>query len=231
MRVPMPVFRKMQTRRGRGHRRLYNHYSLLRMFSVLGPEWCVGGSPRRGLLATKAVIGVRTCRRAVLDASHRSNQTLLARLFQAVAIAAEAVRAAAAQESQPQCTARCALPRDAAADANRRLQPLVRSRCRRLGTRRHARLTGRGRLRRLCAYRVERRFPNSTWAAAKRQVMEEGAMKLAEVLELLQPSTFTPTTMFGAGNFEVGTLPSPLLTQNTCLRKHRSTQTLPHPKQ
>jgi hypothetical protein len=48
MRVPMPVFRKMQTRRGRGHRRLYNHYSLLRMFSVLGPEWCVGGSPRRG---------------------------------------------------------------------------------------------------------------------------------------------------------------------------------------
>ena len=28
-------------------------------------------------------------------------------------------------------------------------------------------------------------------------------MKLAELLELLQPNTFTPTTMYGAGNFEV----------------------------
>jgi hypothetical protein len=28
-------------------------------------------------------------------------------------------------------------------------------------------------------------------------------MKLAELLERLQPNTFTPTTMYGAGNFEV----------------------------
>ena len=28
-------------------------------------------------------------------------------------------------------------------------------------------------------------------------------MKLTELLERLQPNTFTPTTMYGVGNFEV----------------------------
>jgi hypothetical protein len=36
-------------------------------------------------------------------------------------------------------------------------------------------------------------------------------MKLANLLERLQPSRFTPTTLYGAGNFEVPAPAKPLL--------------------
>ena len=58
------------------------------------------------------------------------------------------------------------------------------------------------RLCRLCAIRMERRFTDCTFAEAMEKIRDEGGLKLQDLLELLQPETFT---VGEDGNFAVRT--------------------------
>ena len=55
---------------------------------------------------------------------------------------------------------------------------------------------------RLCAIRMERRFTDCTFAEAMTKIRDEGGLKLQDLLELLQPETFT---VGEDGNFAVRT--------------------------
>ena len=53
---------------------------------------------------------------------------------------------------------------------------------------------------RLCAIRLERRFTDCTFAEAMEKCRDEGGLKLQDLLDLLQPETFT---VGDDGNFVV----------------------------